>query len=107
MTSNAGLEGSLPSPSCEEVDESGKDCLSGTEDVNREGRISTLDARNVDIMQRFTIETGVAAADHCQEKRLHFTREREDVYRDLRDCANLRQREVSLSSTWQEWFAIA
>jgi len=74
MTSNASFDRAFPSFVCKEMDESGKHCLSGAENVDRERRVSTLNARDVNVLQRFTIQTGVAAADHCQEERLHLSK---------------------------------
>ena len=41
-----------------------KQCPSDTENVSRKARISTLDPRNVNVMQRLPKQTGMAATDY-------------------------------------------
>ena len=44
---------------------------------------ASLDPRNVNVMQRFSKQTGIAAADYCTEKRLHLA----NILRQLgRNC---------------------
>src|SRR6476620_10227059 len=47
---------------------------SDPEDIRSEGGISALHPRNIDFMQDFAIQTGMTAADCCQEKGLHFAK---------------------------------
>jgi hypothetical protein len=52
----------------------------GSEDLSSEGRISPLDPRKINFMERFTKQTGVAAANYRQEKWLHLPK----AFRQLR-----------------------
>src|SRR5580704_3094810 len=56
----------------EEMHQNRKQCSSGPKDLHRKGGVASLNPRNINFMQSFAIQTGIAAADNCQEKRLHF-----------------------------------
>src|SRR5258708_38626908 len=48
-----------------------KQCSSSGEDIRCEVGIAALDSWDVNFVQRFAKETGIAPTDYCQEKRLH------------------------------------
>src|SRR5258707_3643782 len=48
-----------------------KQCSSSGEDIRCEVGFAALDSWNVNFVQRFAKETGIAPTDYCQEKRLH------------------------------------
>ena len=54
------------------MDQNRKQCPSDAEDISRKAGVSPLNARHVHVMQRLPKLTGVAAADCCHEKWLHF-----------------------------------
>ena len=54
------------------MDQNRKQGPSDAENISRKAGVSPLNARHVNVMQRLPKQTGVAAADHCQEKWLHF-----------------------------------
>src|SRR5258708_29246960 len=57
-----------------------KQCSSSGEDIRCEVGFAALDSWDVNFVQRFPKETGIAPTDYCQEKRLHFP----EIIRKLR-----------------------
>jgi hypothetical protein len=61
---DARLHGRTSASVFKKVNHDRKQCLSDSEDPGSEGGISPLNSRDVDFVQRFAKEAGMAAADY-------------------------------------------
>src|SRR6516162_3812018 len=49
-----------------------KQCAPGSENISRKGGVAPLNSRNVKFMERFAIQTSIAAANDGREKGFHL-----------------------------------